>query len=81
MVKNFRNRKKEKGNSNTNIMTMGFTSQYFGDQPDEIEGMLLMASYIALAEVVARNRGDSKAQNVRSYLNEILRSQPPDINY
>ncbi len=62
-------------------MTMGFTSQYFGDQPDEIEGMLLMASYIALAEVVARNRGDSKAHNVRSYLNEILRSQPPDINY
>lgn len=62
-------------------MTMGFTAQYFGDQPDEIEGMLLMASYIALAEVVARNRGDSKAHNVRSYLNEILRSQPPNINY
>ena len=45
-------------------MTMGFTAQYFGDQPDEIEGMLLMASYIALAEVGARNRGDSKAHNV-----------------
>lgn len=62
-------------------MTMGFTSQYFGDQPDEIEGMLLIASYIALAEVVARKRGDSKAHNVRSYLNEILRSQPPNIDY
>ena len=62
-------------------MTMGFTAQYFGDQPDEIEGMLLLASYIALAEVVARNRGDSKAHNVRSYLNEILRSQPPNLNY
>ena len=60
-------------------MTMGFTAQYFGDQPDEIEGMLLIASYIALAEVVARNRGDSKAHNVRSYLNEILRSQPPNL--
>ncbi len=62
-------------------MTMGFTAQYFGDQPDEIEGMLLLASYIALAEVVSRNRGDSKAHNVRSYLNEILRSQPPNLNY
>lgn len=62
-------------------MTLGFTAQYFGDQPDEIEGMLLLASYIALAEVVARNRGDSKAHNVRSYLNEILRSQPPSLEY
>lgn len=62
-------------------MTMGFTAQYFGDQPDEIEGMLLLASYIALAEVVARNRGDSKAHNVRSYLNEILRTQPPTLDY
>ena len=43
--------------------------------------MLLIASYIALAEVVARNRGDSKAHNVRSYLNEILRSQPPNLKY
>ena len=60
-------------------MTMGFSEQYFGDQPDEIEGMILLASYIALAEVVARNRGDSKAHNVRSYLNEILRSQPPNL--
>ena len=62
-------------------MTMGFTSQYFGDQPDEIEGMLLLASYIALAEVVARSRGDAKALNVRMYLNEILRSQPPPLEY
>ncbi len=62
-------------------MTMGFTAQYFGDQPDEIEGMLLIASYIALAEVVARSRGDGKAHNVRSYLNEILRSQPPALNF
>ena len=62
-------------------MTMGFTSQYFGDQPDEIEGMLLLASYIALAEVVARSRGDAKAHNVRMYLNEILRTQPPPLEY
>ena len=62
-------------------MTMGFTSQYFGDQPDEIEGMLLLASYIALAEVVSRSRGDSKAHNIRMYLNEILRSQPPPLKY
>ena len=62
-------------------MTMGFTSQYFGDQPDEIEGMLLIASYIALAEVVSRSRGDSKAHNIRMYLNEILRSQPPPLKY
>ena len=62
-------------------MTMGFTAQYFGDQPDEIEGMLLLASYIALAEVVARKRGDAKAHNVRSYLNEILRSQPPNLDF
>ena len=62
-------------------MSMGFSAQYFGDQPDEIEGILLLASYVALAEVVARNRGDSKAHNVRSYLNEILRSQPPNLDY
>lgn len=62
-------------------MGMGFTSQYFGDQPDEIEGMLLLASYIALAEVVARDRGDSKAHTIRLYLNEILRNQPPKIDY
>jgi len=47
-------------------MTMGFTAQYFGDQPDEIEGMLLLASYIALAEVVARNRGDKNMQNINN---------------
>jgi len=62
-------------------MGMGFTAQYFGDQPDEIEGMLLLASYIALAEVVARDRGDSKAHTIRLYLNEILRNQPPKIYY
>lgn len=61
-------------------MGMGFSAQYFGDQPDEIEGMINIASSIALAEIVSRERGNSSAHVIRTYLNEILRSQPPRIN-
>ena len=60
-------------------MGMGFSAQYFGDQPDEIEGMINIASSIALAEIVSRERGNSNAHAIRTYLNEILRSQPPLI--
>ena len=60
-------------------MGMGFSAQYFGDQPEEIEGMINIASSIALAEIVSRERGNSNAHAIRTYLNEILRSQPPLI--
>jgi hypothetical protein len=60
-------------------MGMGFSAQYFGDQPDEIEGMINIASSIALAEIVSRDRGNSSAHVIRTYLNEILRTQPPSI--
>jgi hypothetical protein len=32
-----------------------------------------------LAEIVSRERGNSNAHAIRTYLNEILRSQPPLI--
>lgn len=60
-------------------MGMGFSAQYFGDQPDEIEGMINIASSIALAEIVSRDRGNANAHIIRTYLNEILRTQPPTV--
>ena len=41
-------------------MGMGFTRQYFGTKPDEVEGMLALIEYIALAEIVEKDRGTSK---------------------
>jgi|TARA_B110000114_G_scaffold183592_1_gene225209 hypothetical protein len=62
-------------------MSMGFTQQYFGDRPDEIEGMINLVSYLALAEVVARDRGDKSAHTIRLSINEIIRTLPPELGY
>ena len=76
----------EKGNKTKDItiiiaMGMGFTQQYFGSKPDEVEGMLALIEYIALAEIVEKSRGTSKAHAIRMSLNEIIRRQPPDLGY
>jgi hypothetical protein len=76
----------EKGNKSKDItiiiaMGMGFTQQYFGSKPDEVEGMLALIEYIALAEIVEKSRGTSKAHAIRMSLNEIIRRQPPDLGY
>ena len=76
----------EKGNRTKDItiivaMGMGFTQQYFGSKPDEVEGMLALIEYIALAEIVEKSRGTSKAHAIRMSLNEIIRRQPPDLGY
>ena len=44
----------KKGNKTKDItiiigMGMGFTQQYFGSKPDEVEGMLALIEYIALS--------------------------------
>lgn len=75
----------EKGNKTKDItiivaMGMGFTRQYFGSTPDEVEGMLALIEYIALAEIVEKDRGTSKAHAIRISLNEIIRQLPPDLN-
>ena len=57
-----------------------FTEMYFGDNSEEVEGMILLASYIALAETIARERGNPRSDVVRSYLNEILAYLPPPVN-
>jgi len=62
-------------------MGMGFTQQYFGTKPEEVEGMLALVEYIALAEIVEKSRGTSKAHAIRMSLNEIIRRQPPDLGY
>ena len=76
----------EKGNKTKDItiiiaMGMGFTRQYFGTKPDEVEGMLALIEYIALAEIVEKDRGTSKAHAIRMSLNEIIRQLPPDLSY
>ena len=37
------------------MMNKGYTSQYFGDQEHELEGLELLASYIALAEIISKD--------------------------
>ena len=76
----------EKGNKTKDItitiaMGMGFTQQYFGSAPEEVEGMLALIEYIALAEIVEKDRGTSKAHAIRLSLNEIIRQLPPDLGY
>ena len=75
----------EKGNRTKDItitvaMGMGFTRQYFGSTPEEVEGMLALIEYIALAEIVEKDRGTSKAHAIRMSLNEIIRQLPPDLS-
>ncbi len=57
-----------------------FTEMYFGDNSEEVEGMILIGSYIALAETIARERGNPRSDVVRSYLNDILAYLPPPVN-
>ena len=76
----------EKGNKTKEItiivaMGMGFTRQYFGTKSDEVEGMIALIEYIALAEIVEKGRGTSKAHAIRMSLNEIIRQLPPDLSY
>ncbi len=76
----------EKGNKTKDItiivaMGMGFTQQYFGSKSEEAEGMLALIEYIALAEIVEKDRGTSKAHAIRMSLNEIIRQLPPDLGY
>jgi len=75
----------EKGNKTKDItitvaMGMGFTRQYFGTKPEEVEGMLALIEYIALAEIVEKDRGTSKAHAIRVSLNQIIRELPPALN-
>lgn len=75
----------EKGNKKKDItitvaMGMGFTRQYFGTTPEEVEGMLALIEYIALAEIVEKDRGTSKAHAIRMSLNEIIRQLPPNLS-
>ena len=74
----------EKGNKTKDItiivaMGMGFTRQYFGSTAEDAEGMLALIQYIALAEIVQKDRGTSKAHAIRLSLNEIVRQMPPDL--
>jgi hypothetical protein len=74
----------EKGNKTKDItiivaMGMGFTRQYFGSTAEDAEGMLALIQYIALAEIVQKDRGTSKAHAIRLSLNEIVRQLPPDL--
>ncbi len=52
-----------------------FAQQYFGDTDKEIEGMIRIANYICLSEIVSIRRGNSKASQIRMYLNSILSQQ------
>ena len=75
----------EKGNKTKDItitvaMGMGFTRQYFGTTHEEVEGMLALIEYIALAEIVEKDRGTSKAHAIRVSLNQIIRELPPALN-
>ena len=62
------------------LMNKGFTSQYFGDQAHELEGMELLASYIALAEIISKERGERNTHLTRYYINKIIDSVPPTLN-
>ena len=62
-------------------MGMGFTQQYFGNKAEDTEGMLALIEYIALAEIVEKSRGTSKAHAIRYSLNAIIRRLPPDLGF
>jgi len=76
----------EEGNKTKQItviiaMGMGFTQQYFGNKAEDTEGMLALIEYIALAEIVEKSRGTSKAHAIRYSLNAIIRRLPPDLGF
>jgi hypothetical protein len=62
------------------MMNKGYTSQYFGDQEHELEGLELLASYIALAEIISKERGEKNTHLTRYYINKIIDSVPPTID-
>ena len=62
------------------MMNKGYTSQYFGDQEHELEGLELLASYIALAEIISKERGERNTHLTRYYINKIIDSVPPTID-
>mgnify|MGYP001377611447 CR=1 FL=1 len=62
------------------MMNKGFSSQYFGDDEREIEGMLSLLCYIVLAEIIGKERGFRDTHMVREYINRIIDTVPPTIN-
>ena len=62
------------------MMNKGYTSQYFGDQEQELEGLELLASYIALAEIISKERGEKNTHLTRYYINKIIDTVPPTID-
>ena len=62
------------------MMNKGYTSQYFGDQEHELEGLELLASYIALAEIISKERGEKNTHLTRYYINKIIDSVPPTLD-
>ena len=62
------------------MMHKGFSSQYFGNDEKEIEGMLSLLCYIVLAEIIGKERGFKDTFMVREYINTIIDTVPPTIN-
>ena len=75
--------KKGKNNKRIQIQIMmnkGFSSQYFGNDEKEIEGMISLLCYIVLAEIIGKHRGFDGTHMVREYINAIIDSVPPKID-
>ncbi len=72
--------KKEKKVQIQIMMNKGFSSQYFGSDEKEIEGMLSLLCYIVLAEIIGKQRGFRDSYMVREYINRIIDSVPPTID-
>ena len=72
--------KKEKKIQIQVMMNKGFSSQYFGNDEKEIEGMLSLLCYIVLAEIIGKQRGFRDSYMVREYINRIIDSVPPTID-
>ena len=72
--------KKEKKVQIQIMMNKGFSSQYFGSDEKEIEGMLSLLCYIVLAEIIGKQRGFKDSYMVREYINRIIDSVPPTID-
>ena len=62
------------------MMNKGFSSQYFGNDEKEIEGMLSLLCYIVLAEIIGKERGFKDTFMIREYINTIIDTVPPTIN-
>ena len=53
-------------------MNKGFSSQYFGNDEKEIEGMISLLCYIVLAEIIGKQRGFTGTHMVREYINATI---------